>query len=86
MAFITVGPHFVNLDKMCGIQVKRTSHPDITMVIIHYEHESFEVGCEGDITEVTETIYNALNRSYHIYAGPEEISEQRVGVIWTSDK
>lgn len=86
MAFVTIGPHFVNLDKVCGIQAKRTSHPDITMVIIHYEHESFEVGCEGNLTEVTEKIYNALGKSKYIYAGPEEINEQRVGVIWTSDK
>ena len=81
MAFITIGSHFVNLEKLCGIQTKRTSHPDITMVIIHYEHESFEIGCEGGVTEVTEKIYDALNKSKFIYAGPEEISERRVDTL-----
>ena len=78
MAFVTIGSHFVNLEKLCGIQAKRTSHPDKTIVIIHYEHESVEVWCDGDLTEITEQIYNALDNAYHIYAGPESLGERRI--------
>lgn len=73
--FITVGGEFVNLDKVCHIQVYACAD-NTTTVEIAYEHSVKRILCAGTEDEVQDDIRWAIRQVLDtVPIGPAHISE-----------
>lgn len=73
--FMIVGREYVNLDKVCHIQVY-TCADDTVIVEVEYDHSVKEIPCAGTEEEVWEHIRFALSRSTGLYQGPYHPTEE----------
>lgn len=59
---ITIGNHYVNLDKVCDIEV----YGDLdgtTIVKVDYDYANFEIPCAGSEKEVHNNLYWAIRNA-----------------------
>ena len=68
---ITIGNHYVNLDKVCDIEVYDA--PDGTTVVkVDYDYANFEIPCAGSEEKVNNDLYWAIRRTMgECYRGPQ---------------
>ena len=51
--FITIGNHFVNLDKVSNIEVRGADAPKMSIVTIHSHDSVVDIPCAGNEHEVS---------------------------------
>ena len=72
MAFITIGNHTINLDKVCNFQVYGPKeNDDFAVIEVEYEHRSCEIPCAGGYSRVINDLRNALGKYDVVLRGPE---------------
>lgn len=61
--YITIGEEFVNLDKVCSIQVytRTNAHNDIVIAKIEFDHSIKKIPCAGSEEEVRTQIKDAIH-------------------------
>lgn len=72
--YITIGEEFINLDKVCNIQVysRPTAYNDMVIVEVEYDHSVREIPCAGSEKEVWTQIKEAIcYASKSFRSGPE---------------
>lgn len=76
--FIAICGEFVNLDKVCHIQVytRYTRTDDIVIVEVEYEHSVKEIPCAGTEDDVRNEVCWAIRQVLGaVPTGPVDISE-----------
>lgn len=60
--YITLGEEFINLDKVCNIQVysRPTTYNDMVIVEVEFDHSVRDIPCAGSEQEVWAQVKDAI--------------------------